>query len=66
MATEFALWLSTQDILTQLMVYNAMIITMIIGFVINKKTDEIKEEKEFRIFVSDYFNGTLNYRGEQF
>lgn len=56
MILEFSLWLSTQSVLTQVLVFSIQIITLIIADILNKK----QEEMEFKQFVFDYYNGTLN------
>ena len=42
-----------------------LFITSVLCFVINSLYDNHKEKQEFRQFVEDYFNGTLNYAGQR-
>lgn len=59
MATEFALWLSTQDILIQLIVYIVMFTMIALLMIFSKRADEKNEEKEFREFVLAYYSRNI-------
>lgn len=59
LSTDFAIWLCTQDIITQLIVYSIMIISIAMCLIIDKRVDEINEKIEFKKFVLDYYNRNI-------
>ena len=50
---------------TQITFLLLLFITSVLCLVINALYDNHKEKQEFRQFVEDYFNGTLNYAGQR-
>lgn len=50
---------------TQITFLLLLFITSVLCLVINAIYDNHKEKQEFRKFVEDYFNGTLNYAGQR-